>query len=66
MYNCDQYEEIYPETILYTTYERDIAERDRKIEKLEHRVFELEEQLGEYENEKNTFQNQTRICEKSN
>lgn len=63
------YEEVYQDTVLYSVYERDIEERDRKIEKLQDENYKLTcriEELEEVANEKITFQNQKKICEEKN
>lgn len=65
------YEEYFPDKISYSTYERDLNERDSEITQLqaliykkEEKIEELEELIREIKNEKNiklVYSNQKRI-----
>lgn len=47
----NHYEEYYPDKIAYSTYERDIEEKEREISNLQDEIYEKDKRIEELENE---------------
>ena len=57
----NDYEEVYIDTVSYSTYERDLQQKDSEIDKLQDENYQLQVQVEKLEQELEDLKNAKKI-----